>query len=100
MDVVRREAAAPAPIPFPWKRALPGLVVAGFTLIAAGVVFVAEIRQASGEGANLRWSDVWMSTMAPFMSAGAASAAAWTLLALAVSLVSVMFSLRFASGRD
>ncbi len=30
MDAVRREAAAPPPIPFPWKRALPGLVAAGF----------------------------------------------------------------------
>ena len=29
MDAVRREAAAPPPIPFPWKRALPGLVLGG-----------------------------------------------------------------------
>jgi hypothetical protein len=27
MDRVREEAAAPAPIPFPWKRALPGMLV-------------------------------------------------------------------------
>jgi hypothetical protein len=30
MDRVREEAAAPPPIPFPWKRALPGMaLVAG-----------------------------------------------------------------------
>jgi hypothetical protein len=34
MEVVRREAAAPPPIPFPWKRALPGAVFAAATLIA------------------------------------------------------------------
>jgi hypothetical protein len=28
MDHVQEEAAAPAPIPFPWKRALPGAIVA------------------------------------------------------------------------
>ena len=28
MDSVRREAAAPPPIPFPWKRAWPGIGVA------------------------------------------------------------------------
>ncbi len=33
MDAVRREAAAPPPIPFPWKRALPGAVFAAATLI-------------------------------------------------------------------
>ena len=33
MDAVRREAAAPPPIPFPWKRALPGMIVAGLSLI-------------------------------------------------------------------
>jgi hypothetical protein len=33
MDAVRREAAIPPPIPFPWKRALPGAVFAAATLI-------------------------------------------------------------------
>jgi len=33
MEAVRREAAAPPPIPFPWKRGLPGAVFAAATLI-------------------------------------------------------------------
>ena len=44
MDAVRREVAAPPPIPFPWKRALPGLVVAGVVLavvLLAGIVVLA-----------------------------------------------------------
>ena len=35
MNAVRREAATPPPIAFPWKRALPGVVGATFALIAA-----------------------------------------------------------------
>lgn len=32
MERVREEAAAPAPIPFPWKRIAPGLVLAAGTM--------------------------------------------------------------------
>ena len=34
MARVRMEAAAPPPIPFPWKRALPGLVLCVLSLVA------------------------------------------------------------------
>ena len=40
MDAVRREATALPPIPFPWKRALPGLVAAGLTLALTLVVIL------------------------------------------------------------
>jgi len=33
MERVRQEAAAPAPLPFPWKRALPGMIVVGVGLV-------------------------------------------------------------------
>ena len=33
MDRVRQEAAVPEPIPFPWKRALPGMIVVGVGLV-------------------------------------------------------------------
>ena len=38
MEAVRREATAPPPIPFPWKRALPGVVFAGATLVTILVI--------------------------------------------------------------
>jgi hypothetical protein len=45
MDAVRREAAAPPPIPFPWKRALPGLVAGGLTLaLILGVILFQPAR--------------------------------------------------------
>ena len=47
MDAVRREASAPPPIPFPWKRALPGIVVATFVLVLVIVVGIATLVQAA-----------------------------------------------------
>src|SRR6202043_1907907 len=50
MDAVRREAAAPPPIPFPWKRALPGLVVGAFAIalvLVAGIMAVAQAGKAT-----------------------------------------------------
>lgn len=44
MDRVREEAAAPPPIPFPWRRAVPGIALAcgvlgwgGFELVRAAI---------------------------------------------------------------
>lgn len=41
MEAVRREAAAPPPIPFPWKRALPGAMFAAATLV--GILAICTI---------------------------------------------------------
>jgi hypothetical protein len=92
MDAVRREASAPPPIPFPWKRALPGLVVAG---LAVALVLVAIVRAI----AQLK------STPAPQLSlpmpsafnGGLESAAIWTVLALLTAFVSVKVSMSLAS---
>lgn len=99
MDAVRREAVAPPPIPFPWRRAIPGLAVAGLTLVSVVVVLVAGITQASGEGASPRGVEVWPSMLTSLMHAATTATAGWTFLALGLTLVSVMFSLRLASGR-
>lgn len=45
MNAVLREGAAPAPLPFPWKRALPGILGGAMTLIGAicaGAVMFSE----------------------------------------------------------
>ena len=47
MEAVRRDAAAPAPIPFPWKRAIPGFVAAWAVVIA---VFVPMLAHAAPGG--------------------------------------------------
>lgn len=44
MDAVRHDAGAPRPIPFPWKRALPGLCAAGlavaWVIVAGSTLFM------------------------------------------------------------
>ena len=44
MAAVRREAATPAPISFPWWRVAPGLAICAIGLIAFLVVGVAQFR--------------------------------------------------------
>jgi hypothetical protein len=99
MDAVRREAAAPPPIPFPWKRALPGLVVGAFAIalvLVAGIMAVAQAGKATAPQVSMSSPSV-----APllFHGGGIESAATWTVLALLVAFVSVKLSVRLTSGR-
>jgi hypothetical protein len=104
MDAVRREAAAaaaPPPIPFPWIRALPGLVVAGLTLIVvliAGVVEIAQLARASTSTAA-PFSLALPSALSSALNRGVASAALWAVLALLATWVSVKLSMLLASDR-
>lgn len=101
MDAVRREAAAPPPIPFPWKRAIPGLVAAGVVLVlvlAGGVVAVGQLRRATSPDLSLAFPS--LSTSIFGWSRNLGSATIWTALALVASFVSVKLSMRLASGRE
>jgi hypothetical protein len=40
MERVRQEATAPEPIPFPWRRALPGMIVVAAALVWCAVLLV------------------------------------------------------------
>ncbi len=103
MDAVRREAAAPPPIPFPWKRALPGLVVGGFVLALVFVTVVVAIAQLIRASTTAHFSMSLPSMLAPIFGLGLqrnlAIAASWTVLALLVAFVSVKLSMRLASRR-
>ena len=98
MDAVRREASAPPPIPFPWKRALPGLIVAGFALaliLIRGVAAITQLRKATTPQLSMSMPPV----TAPIFHGGIGSAAIWIVLALLGAFVSVKLSMRVASGR-
>jgi hypothetical protein len=99
MDAVRREAAAPPPIPFPWKSAMAGLVVGG---LAMGLVLVAGIFvlvQSGREATTAHFSLPLPSTLPPMFNGGVEAAAIWTVLALLLALISVKLSMRLAFGR-
>lgn len=87
MDRVRQEAAAPEPIPFPWKRVLPGMILAAVGLIWCTV----KLLQAAiaGRGAPIRIP------LHPFSSmALSLQSAGWVTAALVVSLLSWLLARR------
>jgi hypothetical protein len=96
MDAVRREAAAPPPIPFPWKRAIPGLCAAGFVIVWVFVVAITLfIHGPATQPVPTELLTVFDSTIRGWNTLGAN----WIVLALAVSLVSVKLSFRFVSAK-
>jgi hypothetical protein len=92
MERVHEEAAAPPPIPFPWKRAIPGIVFAagvlgwgGFELVRMGLLTVGAI--------PLGAPHVSQALIKPLEQTG------WVAMAMAVSLASWILSRRLA-GRS
>jgi len=88
MERVREEAAAPAPIPFPWKRVAPGAAVAAvalgwgvFELAAAAKTLPATALIAFGSNTQ------------------ALASAGWTALAVLASLLAWRLSRRMMEGR-
>jgi hypothetical protein len=104
MDAVRREAAAPPPIPFPWKRALPVIVAGGFVLVMVFVTLVAAVAQVIKSSASAQFSASLPSLLAPILGLQGlqrdlGSAAGWSVLALLVAFISTKLSMRLATGR-
>jgi hypothetical protein len=90
MDAVRREVAALPPIAFPWKRALPGIVVGACVLalvMVTGVAGIAQLVRASAVPDS-------PSVPPPIFQGKLEYAAIWTVLALLVAFASVKLSMR------
>lgn len=95
MDAIRREAAPP-PIPFPWKRAMPGLSAAGFALVwvlFAGITLF--IRGTATQPLPPELLSSFTSVTGAWKTVGAS----WITLALVLSFASVKFARRFVFGK-
>jgi hypothetical protein len=90
MERVREEAAAPKPIPFPWKRVVPGAAVA-----VGGVVWIGVqvARQGLTRMPDLG-SPVELWTHVPQQMTGTLESAGWVAAALGVSLLSWLLARR------
>ncbi len=91
MERVRDEAACPKPIPFPWLRALPGIMLAiavlgwcGFEMVRAGLRSVREISFAQPHSTAV--------------NVHALGPAGWVAAALVLSLLSWLFARRLAGS--
>jgi hypothetical protein len=99
MERVRQEAALPAPIPFPWKRAIPLLLLA-----CGGIGWCAvELVRLGVPGFDLtalsQSAQSWLTISLPPLSVvqvRSLEQAGWVALALGVSLLSVLLSRRLA----
>lgn len=93
MERVRHEAFAPTPIPFPWLRALPGLML--ITLLLLALIFVPMPTSSSGNSgvfvrqvsAILRLSGEAMSSLGVYWLVGALLAA-WASVKVSMRVVS------------
>lgn len=98
MAAVRREAAAPRPVPFPWVRFAAGLGVAWGMVLVAIFFALAQAFPASAAGESVI---DWAGFGQPLQNGLAALPLGWKLSAAAIlfSLLVVPVSLRFASVR-
>jgi hypothetical protein len=92
MERVEEASTAPPPIPFPWKRAIPGMIVAAGVLGWGGVEVVRYAIEAAPT----------LSLHLPALSVpftGHLGQAGWVVVACAASLASWLFARRLA-GRS
>ncbi len=92
MESVREEAATPPPIPFPWKRAVPGILLAG-GVFGWGAYELARHGLPAVSGISLTPPHLYAALERPLEQAG------WVALALGASLLSWLLSRRLA-GRS
>jgi len=97
MESVRREAAAPPPIPFPWKRALPILLLASFALALLVVLLVGAVMEAGRAQAAPVASLPSINTLIP--RGTVESTSLWTILSLVAAFICVKLSMRLAGNR-
>jgi hypothetical protein len=101
MDAIQNDASAPEPIPFPWKRALPGIAA---LLVAMAIVCRLAVSAVQGIGQGAISSSRFISAWSTWLYSNASSASllrtqvAPASLAIAASLACVALCVKWAGG--
>lgn len=93
MERIQEEARVPAPMAFPWRRAVPGVVLAAGVFGWGGYEFAGQARAAVSDvvfTAQHGPADLTANVSGPIGAAG------WVVIALGISLASWMVSRRIA----
>lgn len=96
MDRIEAESAAPAPIPFPWKRTLPGLAALLASLYFFYRMASAAFVQIGDSSVSTGWMQ-WLQSSAP-AAVALRTQAAPALLAIAGAWLCAAICGRFARG--
>jgi|SRR6185503_20108264 len=96
MDAVLREKQTPAPIPFPWQRALPGMIAAALTVAMAVAAILLFLTSGNTSTATPAWANGVSSWLSQLVANPVFRA---TALALVLSFFSVVIPLRFGMRR-
>jgi hypothetical protein len=94
MEAVRREASAPPPIPFPWKRLLPALLAGAAVLT---ILLVGAIVQLRGGAPAVQAPSAILPALSSMLTVAQRFGAQWIVLALLVTAGSLWFPLRLAA---
>lgn len=94
MEAVRREASAPAPIPFPWRRLLPALLAGAAVLT---ILLVAAIGQLRAGAPAVQAPSTILPAFSAMLTVAQHFGAQWIVLALLVTVGSLWFPLRLAA---
>jgi len=98
MAAVRSEASAPPPIPFPWKRAMPGLL-ACVVAIVWGVIDVFRY-PSRGSGSVVQTTMThWIDGVVPLLDNARMFGAEWVLLGLLLTYAGLKLTWHLAGRR-
>ncbi len=93
MDAVRRDAATPPPIPFPWRRVRLAIVVASLALVGGMALLVVQPRPTPSPRLSAPDATAALEALVrPATSVGLH----WVLLAIVLTLASVALARRIA----
>jgi hypothetical protein len=101
MAAIAHDTAAPAPIPFPWKRALPGFAAIAVALALLIATLVSAVASApSAAPAPVQAGGIDSAAVLPFLhSTQSMNVVVWTAVALGAFIVSLVFFRRLLSTR-
>jgi hypothetical protein len=101
MAAVQNEAVAPPPIPFPWKRALPGLLASLVAVVWSTVDGVRYPAPQSAPAISVIPSTVthWFDDAMPLLNQARMFGAEWLLLGLLLTFAGLILTRHLAGGR-
>lgn len=101
MAAIAHDATAPAPIPFPWKRAIPGFaaIVVALALLLATLISMATSAPAASV-APVHADAIDSAALLPFLhSTQGTNIVVWTAVTIAAFIVSLVYFRRLLASR-